>query len=139
MNPGPVGPIFRQPPGTNSEGPHLFDGAVEIGCIEAYCPLGIYGYSNNWLNINKHGGLTTRADNPSAAFGGGMKIPFIEPCVFESTPSSSGGTLAAGLTCYMIVVRDSLGNDGFPSGDICTTLTGPTSSVCWPGIHQFRA
>ena len=128
VNPGPVGPIYRQPPGTNQEGPHLFDGAIEIGCIASYCPLGIYGYSNSFFNINKHGGLTTFANTPSAAFAGGMKIPIGPPSLFL-TPSSSGGTLPAGLVCYMVVVRDSLGKDGFPSGDICTTLTGSTSSV----------
>jgi hypothetical protein len=128
LNPGAVGPIYRQPPGTNTEGPHLFDGVVEIGCFEAYCPLGIYGYSNSFFNINKHGGLTTYSDHPSAAFGGGIKIPFGPPSV-NLTPSSIGGSLPAGLTCYMIVVGDSLSNYGFPSGDICTTLTGSTSSV----------
>jgi hypothetical protein len=128
VNPGPAGPIYRQMPGTNSEGPHLFDGVVEIGCIAAYCPLGIYGYSNYWFNINKHGGLTTSADNPSAAFGGGMKIPVGPPALFI-TPSASGGTFASGLVCWMVVAKDSLGNEGFPSGDICSTLTGPTASA----------
>jgi hypothetical protein len=142
VNPGPVGPIYRQPPGTNTEGPHLFDGVVDIGCVAAYCPFGIYGYGNNWLNINKHGGLTTYSDNPSAAFGGGMKIP-IGPPSLNITPSSSGGSFASGLVCWMIVVRDSLGKDGFPSGDICSTLTGPTASASLalpysvPGVANY--
>ena len=43
----------------------------------------------------------------------------------------------------MIVIRDSLGKDGFPSGDICTTLTGSTSSVSLalayttPGVTSY--
>jgi hypothetical protein len=143
VNPGPAGPIYRQPPGTNTEGPHLFDGAVEIGCIASYCPLGIYGYSNSWLNINKHGSLTTFSDNPSAAFGGGMKIPIVPPSL-SITPSGSGGTFASGQVCWMVVAVDSLGNEGFPSGDICSTLTGPTASASLanayavPGASTFH-
>lgn len=127
VNPGAVGPIFRQPPGTNTTGPALFDGAIELGCLESQCPLGIYGFNNSYFHVNKHGGLTTFANSASAAFGGGLKVPIFPP-TYNTTPSASGGTFASGLVCWMVAGVDAGGNEGPPGGSVCSTLTGPTAS-----------
>ena len=117
------GEFFRQQPGGNA-----IDGAIVLGETASYNPLGIMGLNNNWFMVNKHGSLTTFANSPSIAAGGGLKVPPLPP-LFNATPSASGGTLASGTYCYTVVPVDSLANEGQPSADACPVVTGPTGSV----------
>ena len=128
VNPGPLGPIVSQPYGLGVPEHGLFDGLVTIGCYASNCPLGAYGNDQAYFDINQHGGLTTFANSPSIAAGGGFKVPFNPPYV-GVTSSQTGGTFASGLVCWMVVGVDSGGNEGLAGADTCANLSGPIASA----------
>ena len=66
--------------------------------------------------------------------GGQLMIPFTLPTSVTATPSTSGGTVAAGTYFYTVCVAD--GNGGKSCGqEVSATTTGSTSSVSinWNG------
>jgi hypothetical protein len=136
VNPTAGSTIFQTQPGGHENeqvGAFIMNGRGDGNCN----PHGLYGRNVNtyYTEIDCEGRLTTsialqqEADTASAAFNGGFVIPLAAPEI-TATPSTSGGTLAAGTYYYMVAGVDSLGHEGMPSSlSDPITVTGTTSSV----------
>jgi len=87
--------------------------------------LGQVGYGSNTTVIGNN--LTT-----NTAIQGNLTLGSLNPVSIGlpvATPSTSGGTLAAGTYFYQIVAVDIYGNTTTPSAEANATTTGTTSSI----------
>ena len=87
--------------------------------------IGQVGYGSNTTVIGNN--LTT-----NTAIQGNLTLGSLNPVsigTFVATPSTTGGTLAAGTYYYQIVAVDIYGNTTTPSGEANATTTGTTSSI----------
>jgi len=101
-------------------------GATNEAVISAYNNLGgQVGYGSNTTVIGNN--LTT-----NTAIQGNLSIGSLNPVSIGTTvatPSTTGGTLAAGTYYYQIVAVDIYGNTTTGSQEVSATTTGTTSSV----------